>query len=219
MLTFAGVMRIGSRNVGPDDFALASRSIRKWVSSRDAEDAASLAATYLSRRLTVRLSLSACARVEDVRALTCGSTIAGPRGRVDLLKRPLGALVVLSRDSEPHILCYVLLVLSARRADDIGLLQLAIWTFASLRRPREPPPFADSTAPVRLHLSLMLVESLLETADSEKPSCAQLLFPLLAHFPSCWQGDDVPPFVQAMATLLSEQRWGLGASTRSLHLC
>jgi len=58
MLTFAGVMRIGSRNVGPDDFALASRSIRKWVSSRDAEDAASLAATYLSRRLTVRLSLS-----------------------------------------------------------------------------------------------------------------------------------------------------------------
>ncbi|KPV75057.1 uncharacterized protein RHOBADRAFT_53955 [Rhodotorula graminis WP1] len=53
MLTFAGVMRIGSRNVGPDDFALASRSIRKWVSSEDAVEAAGLAATYLRRRLTV----------------------------------------------------------------------------------------------------------------------------------------------------------------------
>ncbi|GAA5843529.1 hypothetical protein JCM9279_000783 [Rhodotorula babjevae] len=137
MLTFAGVMRIGSRNVGPDDFALASRSIRKWVSSRDAEDAASLAATYLRRRLAV-------ADLEEGWTFSKG------------LWAPWS----------------------------LYLATLTIWTFASLRRSREPPPLVGLNAAP--------------------------LFPLFADFPASWHGDDLPPFMQAMATLLSEQRWGLG---------
>lgn len=53
MLTFAGVMRIGGRYVGPDDYALAAKTIRKWCTTDAAVQAASLVTEYLVNRVTV----------------------------------------------------------------------------------------------------------------------------------------------------------------------
>ncbi|GJN87079.1 hypothetical protein Rhopal_000024-T1 [Rhodotorula paludigena] len=53
MLTFAGVMRIGGRYVGPDDYALAAKTIRKWCTTDVAVEAAKLVTEYLSNRVTI----------------------------------------------------------------------------------------------------------------------------------------------------------------------
>ncbi|GAA6008720.1 hypothetical protein JCM10207_001697 [Rhodosporidiobolus poonsookiae] len=52
VLTFAGVNRIAARRVGPEDFALASKTVRKWAGTDEAVEAARLAADYLRRRIT-----------------------------------------------------------------------------------------------------------------------------------------------------------------------
>lgn len=54
MLTFAGVMRIGGRYVGPDDYNLAAKTIRKWCTTDAAVEAAKLVTEYLVNRVTVR---------------------------------------------------------------------------------------------------------------------------------------------------------------------
>ncbi|BGO88986.1 hypothetical protein NBRC10512_002054 [Rhodotorula toruloides] len=51
ILTFAGVDRIAARTVGPEDFSLAGKAVRKWVSTDEGLQAAELAGSYLTQRL------------------------------------------------------------------------------------------------------------------------------------------------------------------------
>ncbi|BGP29485.1 hypothetical protein JCM10296v2_001224 [Rhodotorula toruloides] len=51
ILTFAGVDRIATRTVGPEDFSLAGKALRKWVLTDEGSQAAELAGSYLKQRL------------------------------------------------------------------------------------------------------------------------------------------------------------------------
>lgn len=53
ILTFAGVDRIAARNIGPEDFATAAKSVRKFALSDEGLSAAVVAADYLRSYLTV----------------------------------------------------------------------------------------------------------------------------------------------------------------------
>ncbi|GAA5916878.1 hypothetical protein JCM5296_000736 [Sporobolomyces johnsonii] len=50
--TFAGTERVAARTVGPEDFTVAAKYVRKWAATDEALQAVTLASEYLSRRIT-----------------------------------------------------------------------------------------------------------------------------------------------------------------------
>lgn len=51
--TFAGAQEIAGRAIGPEEYAAASRTVRRWASSTEVASAVIVSATYLRQRLVV----------------------------------------------------------------------------------------------------------------------------------------------------------------------